>query len=129
MLGHRTSPRVRYIPILAVPHGYGLPSGTGRHLRGRAPHASRPASAAPPASLTGPTLRRGDQGPAVAELQRRLEEIWLFHGRDDGDFTGQVEHAVSVYQSYKSIEGDPSGVYGPNTRRALEAETTGRERS
>ncbi|GGT29407.1 hypothetical protein GCM10010207_31590 [Streptomyces atratus] len=65
----------------------------------------------------------------MAELQRRLEEIWLFHGRDDGDFTGQVEHAVSVYQSYKSIEGDPSGVYGPNTRRALEAETTGRGRS
>lgn len=93
------------------------------------PHASRPASSAPPASLAGPTLRLGDQGPAVAELQRRLEEIWLFHGRDDGDFTGQVEHAVSVYQSYKSIEGDPSGVYGPNTRRALEAETTGRGRS
>ncbi|WP_408906996.1 peptidoglycan-binding domain-containing protein [Streptomyces atratus] len=93
------------------------------------PHASRPASSAPPAPLAGPTLRLGDQGPAVAELQRRLEEIWLFHGRDDGDFTGQVEHAVSVYQSYKSIEGDPSGVYGPNTRRALEAETTGRGRS
>ncbi|MFE3903264.1 peptidoglycan-binding protein [Streptomyces sp. NPDC059153] len=93
------------------------------------PHASRPASSAPPASLAGPTLRLGDQGPAVAELQRRLEEIWLFHGRDDGDFTNQVEHAVSVYQSYKSIEGDPSGVYGPTTRRALEAETTGRGRS
>ncbi|MFJ7491738.1 peptidoglycan-binding protein [Streptomyces sp. NPDC097727] len=93
------------------------------------PHASRPASSAPPASLAGPTLRLGDQGPAVAELQRRLEEIWLFHGRDDGDFTGRVEHAVSVYQSYKSIEGDPPGVYGPTTRRALEAETTGRGRS
>ncbi|MCX5343857.1 peptidoglycan-binding domain-containing protein [Streptomyces atratus] len=65
----------------------------------------------------------------MAELQRRLEEIRLFHGRDDGDFTSQVEHAVSVYRSYKSIEGDPSGVHGPNTRRALEAETTGRGRS
>jgi hypothetical protein len=87
---------------------------------------SGPSSSAPPASLTGPTLRNGDQGPAVAELQRRLEEIWLYHGRDDGDYSYQVEHAVGVYQSYKAIEGDPPGVYGPNTRRALEAETTGR---
>ncbi|MFC9759268.1 peptidoglycan-binding protein [Streptomyces sp. NPDC056921] len=88
--------------------------------------ASSPPPAEPPASLAGPTLRRGDQGPAVAELQRRLEELWLYHGRDDGDYTNQVEHAVSVYQSYKSIEGDPPGVYGPSTRRVLEAETTGR---
>ncbi|MFJ9677103.1 peptidoglycan-binding protein [Streptomyces sp. NPDC101194] len=93
------------------------------------PHATRPAPVAPPAPPAGPTLRPGDQGSEVAELQRRLEEIWLFHGRDDGDYTGQVEHAVSVYQSYKAIEGDPSGVYGPRTRRALEAETTGRGRS
>ncbi|MGW1107771.1 peptidoglycan-binding domain-containing protein [Streptomyces sp. NPDC002540] len=93
------------------------------------PSASRPASVAPPAPPAGPTLRLGDQGPEVAELQRRLEEIWLFHGRDDGDYTGQVEHAVSVYQSYKAIEGDQPGVYGPRTRRALEAETTGRGRS
>ncbi|MFF3352394.1 peptidoglycan-binding protein [Streptomyces sp. NPDC002917] len=77
----------------------------------------------------GRTLQRGDHGPAVAELQRRLQEVWLYRGPDDGDYTGQVEHAVSVYQSYKSIEGDPAGVYGPNTRRALEAETTGRGRS
>ncbi|MEU6014433.1 peptidoglycan-binding domain-containing protein [Streptomyces sp. NPDC047515] len=93
------------------------------------PHPSRPASVAPPAPPAGPTLLPGDRGPEVAELQRRLEEIWLFHGRDDGDYTGQVEHAVSVYQSYKAIEGDPPGVYGPRTRRALEAETTGRGRS
>ncbi|MFF4176250.1 peptidoglycan-binding protein [Streptomyces sp. NPDC001750] len=94
-----------------------------------APQTSRPTSAAPPASLTGPTLRPGDQGPAVAELQRRLEEVWLFHGQDDGDYTAKVEHAVSVYQSYKFIQGDPPGVYGPHTRRALEAETSGRGRS
>lgn len=94
-----------------------------------APRASRPASAAPPASLAGSTLRPGDRGPAVAELQRRLEEVWLFDGQDDGDYTAKVEHAVSVYQSYKFIQGDPRGTYGPHTRRALEAETSGRGRS
>ncbi|WP_335936446.1 peptidoglycan-binding protein [Streptomyces sp. PTD5-9] len=94
-----------------------------------APRASLPPSAEPPASLAGPALRAGDRGPAVAELQRRLEEIWLFHGRDDGSYTDQVEHAVRVYQSYKFIQGDPPGVYGPHTRRALEAETSGRGRA
>ncbi|MFI9624518.1 peptidoglycan-binding protein [Streptomyces sp. NPDC052042] len=94
-----------------------------------APQASRPPSAEPPASLAGPALRPGDRGPAVADLQRRLGEVWLFHGRDDGDYTEQVERAVRVYQSYKFIEGDPPGVYGPHTRRALEAETSGRGRS
>ncbi|MFD5189326.1 peptidoglycan-binding protein [Streptomyces sp. NPDC058357] len=83
-------------------------------------------SAAPPASLAGAALRPGDQGPEVAELQRRLAELWLYSGRDDGTYSDQVERAVRVYQSYKFIEGDPSGVYGPHTRRALEAETTGR---
>ncbi|MES9505230.1 peptidoglycan-binding domain-containing protein [Streptomyces sp. NPDC000609] len=83
-------------------------------------------SAAPPASLAGAALHPGDQGPEVAELQRRLAELWLYPGRDDGTYSDQVERAVRVYQSYKFIEGDPSGVYGPHTRRALEAETTGR---
>ncbi|MGW1432788.1 peptidoglycan-binding protein [Streptomyces sp. NPDC002431] len=83
-------------------------------------------SDAPPASLAGPSLRPGDRGPAVADLQRRLAEVWLFHGSYDGDYSNRVERAVLVYQSYKSIEGDPAGVYGPRTRSALEAETTGR---
>ncbi|MFJ1816606.1 peptidoglycan-binding protein [Streptomyces sp. NPDC088139] len=85
-----------------------------------------PSAAPPPASLAGAALHPGDQGPEVAELQRRLAELWLYSGRDDGTYSDQVERAVSVYQSYKFIEGDPSGVYGPHTRRALEAETTGR---
>ncbi|MET7491108.1 peptidoglycan-binding domain-containing protein [Streptomyces sp900116325] len=94
------------------------------------PEESAGTSSAPSiAHPHGRTLQRGDHGPAVAELQRRLQEVWLYRGRDDGDYTGQVEHAVSVYQSYKSVEGDPAGVYGPNTRSALEAETTGRGRS
>ncbi|WP_326677036.1 peptidoglycan-binding domain-containing protein [Streptomyces sp. NBC_01237] len=83
-------------------------------------------SAAPPAQLTGPTLRPGDHGPEVAELQNRLKEVWLYQGPSNADYTDRVEEAVQVYQSYKAIRGDPAGVYGPNTRRALEAETSGR---
>ncbi|MFD4112494.1 peptidoglycan-binding protein [Streptomyces niveus] len=78
-----------------------------------------------PEAGSGATLRRGDSGAEVEELQRRLSEIWLYNDDYDGRFGERVEAAVRVYQSYKSIEGDPSGVYGPNTRRALEAETSG----
>lgn len=80
-------------------------------------------SAAPPAGLTGGSLRPGDRGPEVAELQHRLKEVWLYTGPPDGNYDDQVRSAVAVYQSYKAIQGDPTGVYGPNTRRALEAET------
>ncbi|MFC8824430.1 peptidoglycan-binding protein [Streptomyces sp. NPDC057137] len=77
----------------------------------------------------GADLRRGDSGAEVEELQRRLSEVWLYNDGYDGRFGERVEAAVRVYQSYKSIEGDPSGVYGPNTRRALEAETSGNGRT
>ncbi len=83
-------------------------------------------SAAPPAEFAGPSLRPGDRGPEVGVLQNRLREVWLYSGPTDQNYSDRVEHAVAIYQSYKAIQGDPVGVYGPNTRRALEAETTGR---
>ncbi|MFJ2180995.1 peptidoglycan-binding protein [Streptomyces anulatus] len=88
-------------------------------------------SSAPPAGLTGGSLRPGDRGPEVAELQNRLRTVgeWLYSGPVDGSsYSDQVAYSVAVYQSYKAIQGDPTGVYGPNTRRALEAETNGRGR-
>ncbi|MFE3592303.1 peptidoglycan-binding protein [Streptomyces niveus] len=96
----------------------------------RTPSAPASASDGPrttqgPEAGSGATLRRGDSGAEVEELQRRLSEIWLYNDDYDGRFGERVEAAVRVYQSYKNIEGDPSGVYGPDTRRALEAETSG----
>ncbi|MFF0506002.1 peptidoglycan-binding protein [Streptomyces fimicarius] len=87
-----------------------------------------PPAEAPPAELAGPSLRPGDRGPEVAELQNRLMEVWLYSGPSDANYNDRVENAVAIYQSYKAIQGDPAGVYGPNTRRALEAETSGRGR-
>ncbi|MFJ3142750.1 peptidoglycan-binding protein [Streptomyces halstedii] len=83
------------------------------------------APAAPPVQATGGTLRRGDQGPEVAELQRRLQEKWIYMGPDDAHYTDRVERAVREFQRWVSVSTDPPGVYGPETRRALEAETTG----
>ncbi|MEU8700407.1 peptidoglycan-binding domain-containing protein [Streptomyces sp. NPDC048680] len=84
------------------------------------------APVAPPQD--GSTLRRGDHGPEVAELQRRLQEIGLFMSPADADYTDRVQDAVHRYQTYMYIKGDDDGVYGPHTRRALEAITTGRGR-
>ncbi|MER8066787.1 peptidoglycan-binding domain-containing protein [Streptomyces sp. NPDC094034] len=71
------------------------------------------------------SLGPGDSGPEVMELQRRLAEIRLFRGSPDGRYDDRVAGAVAMYQSYKRIDEDPLGVYGPRTRRALEADTRG----
>ncbi|WP_406329571.1 peptidoglycan-binding protein [Streptomyces sp. NBC_00203] len=70
------------------------------------------------------TLRRGDKGPEVTELQQRLTQLALYTGDDNGRFDNQVEDAVSRYQWARGITGDEQGVYGTATRASLEAETT-----
>ncbi|MFC9943372.1 peptidoglycan-binding domain-containing protein [Streptomyces pratensis] len=85
------------------------------------------APATPPAEeVSGTTLRRGDRGAEVSELQRRLEEIWVYRGPTDGDYSERVEEAVAEFQRWVSVRSDPPGVYGPETRSALEAQTNGR---
>jgi hypothetical protein len=96
-----------------------------------APKPSAPASGPPSNSpddkpLAPPpstTLRRGDSGPAVLELQERLGQLGLYSGTPDGGFGSRTERAVRDFQSYTGIDGDPAGVYGPATRRALESMT------
>jgi peptidoglycan hydrolase-like protein with peptidoglycan-binding domain len=67
----------------------------------------------------------GDSGPAVADLQRRLTQVWVYHGPVDGTFGDRTREAVATFQVWYGITGDPSGVYGPATRAALEANTGG----
>lgn len=83
-------------------------------------------SVGPPPSRTpaaAPTLRSGDQGPEVAELQHRLRQLSLYSGPADGRYTPPVTDAVSRYQRARGIKTDPRGTYGPATRRSLESET------
>ena len=56
-------------------------------------------------------LRRGDRGPAVERVQRRLRR------EADGIFGRGTERAVKRFQRRKGLE--PDGVVGPATRRAL----------
>ncbi|MFC7935513.1 peptidoglycan-binding protein [Streptomyces sp. NPDC057387] len=71
----------------------------------------------------GPTLRRGDRGPEVVELQQRLTQKWMYWGDLNGNYNRQVEDAVRQYQWEYGIHTDGVGVYGPDTRRSLESET------
>ncbi|MEU4347494.1 peptidoglycan-binding protein [Streptomyces sp. NPDC023838] len=99
------------------------PSPTRSQVTGTGTVDTTTAPAPPPA--TAPVLRRGDDGSEVVELQDRLAQLAIYDGKVDGHFGSRTENAVRTYQSYMGLQGDPPGVYGPETRRALEAQTGG----
>jgi Putative peptidoglycan binding domain len=61
-----------------------------------------------------PTLRIGDRGPDVEDLQRMLP---YFSGEIDGDFGSITERNVKAYQLSRGLEVD--GICGPATWQAL----------
>ncbi|WP_345655832.1 peptidoglycan-binding domain-containing protein [Streptomyces tremellae] len=85
-----------------------------------APAAAHRAQGA--ATTSDGTLSLGDSGPQVAALQSKLSALYLYHGADDGSYGQSTASAVRIYQMYRHVPGDQPGVYGPNTRSALEAE-------
>ncbi|WP_438827935.1 peptidoglycan-binding protein [Streptomyces tropicalis] len=111
--------------------------GTADAAPARPPAAAAPASpsAAPApsggdvtgrADPDGPgTLRLGDTGPAVADLQDRLRHVPDIYrdGSTDGRYDAGVRAAVARFQLWYGITGDETGVYGNDTRRALESRT------
>ncbi|OIK00386.1 peptidoglycan-binding protein [Streptomyces sp. MUSC 14] len=119
-----------------------LPSGQGSTASAATATPSRPATTAPPASGQTPaapgastaaidpdgpgTLRQGDTGPDVAELQERLLRIPDVYrdGSTDGTYDATLTAAVARFQLWYGISGDERGVYGDDTRRALESRTS-----
>ncbi|MEW2274406.1 peptidoglycan-binding domain-containing protein [Streptomyces griseofuscus] len=85
--------------------------------------APSPTASAPGTPASTAVLERGDSGPQVVELEYRLWELNLYDGDMNGVYTHPVENAVSTYQLARGIQGDPLGVYGPQTRASLESET------
>lgn len=77
----------------------------------------------PDDDTTGTTLKRGDRGAEVAELQERLSSVYLYDDEINGRFDNDTQDAVRDYQGSRDIYEDEVGVYGPETRRRLEAET------
>ncbi|WP_406492632.1 peptidoglycan-binding protein [Streptomyces sp. NBC_01604] len=70
-----------------------------------------------------PVLRRGDQGPEVTELERRLTQVGLYTRNASGNYNEGVEDAVTQYQFTRGIQAEEFGVYDLVTRQRLESET------
>ncbi|MFE0516295.1 peptidoglycan-binding protein [Streptomyces sp. NPDC058964] len=97
------------------------------------PPATAPAPATADATATAGaidpdgagTLREGDSGPEVTELQERLLRIPDVYrdGSTDGRYDSVLTAAVARFQLWYGVQGDESGVYGDDTRRALESRT------
>ncbi|MFI0960265.1 peptidoglycan-binding protein [Streptomyces sp. NPDC021080] len=99
-------------------HGDGS-AGAGAHS------STAPAAGAPDPDGAG-TLRQGDNGPEVTDLQRRLLRIpnVYEHGSTSGTYDATLAAAVARFQLWYGIRGDESGVYGNDTRADLESRTT-----
>lgn len=83
-------------------------------LSGTAP-PPRPIPAVEPAGRKRPTLRRGDKGPLVEELQKKLG----FDAENaDGDFGPKTEAAVRAFQ--REHARVPDGIVGPRTWAVLD---------
>ncbi|WP_329223184.1 peptidoglycan-binding protein [Streptomyces sp. NBC_01485] len=91
-----------------------------------APTATPTATSAASADPDGAgTLREGDSGPEVTDLQKRLLRIPDVYakGPTDGRYDTVLTEAVARFQLWYGIRGDESGVYGDDTRRDLESRT------
>ncbi|MEW2401271.1 peptidoglycan-binding domain-containing protein [Streptomyces sp. NPDC046862] len=93
------------------------------------PTPSAPSSAPPTRQAEDPdgpgTLREGDSGPEVAELQQRLRKIPNVYdnGATSGTYDATLTEAVARFQLWYGIRGDETGVYGNDTRLDLESRT------
>ncbi|MCT7353485.1 peptidoglycan-binding protein [Streptomyces sp. 15-116A] len=111
--------------------GAALLTGPGPDDR-TAPAAPRPSVTSAAAPLPPPPtpdyrgfLSEGDAGPEVTELQQRLLRVPDVYrdGSIDGRYDATLTAAVARFQLWYGIQGDETGVYGDDTRRALESRT------
>ncbi|MFI0266856.1 peptidoglycan-binding protein [Streptomyces luteogriseus] len=90
------------------------------------PAPPSPAAPAPVDPDGAGTLREGATGPEVTELQQRLLDIPDVYrdGSTSGSYDATLTAAVARFQLWYGIRGDETGVYGDDTRTALESRTS-----
>lgn len=100
-------------------------STTGTPGATRGPASSSPPGAAPtatpsrkPSAGSDGKLTRGESGPEVLALQKRLAELGYWNGTADGEFGPLTVQAVYALQKAAGIGRD--GAVGPKTRKALD---------
>ncbi len=94
------------------------PSSTGSSSS--APSSSSSSSTSTPSPSATPrdtSLRPGDSGPRVRDLQRALTRLGYWGGTADGTYGGLTEQAVLALQKQAGLDRD--GVAGPRTLRAV----------
>jgi hypothetical protein len=102
--------------------------------RGDGEDTAAPPPSPAPSATTSPaatdpdgagTLREGDSGPEVTDLQQRLLRIpdVYANGPTNGTYDTVLTEAVARFQLWYGIRGDETGVYGNDTRLALESRT------
>ena len=90
------------------------PSGTA------SASASAAASASPALAAGSATLQLGDSGSAVSTLQSQLRALWIDPGlKVDGRYGSRTERDVATFQIWFGVQGDPQGVYGPNSQAMM----------
>ncbi len=68
--------------------------------------------------LSKPTIRQGDSGIYVTELQTKLKELGYYSGIISGNFDLTTYEAVKAYQFVNKLS--PDGIVGTNTWSSLE---------
>ncbi|MFG2748339.1 peptidoglycan-binding domain-containing protein [Streptomyces xanthophaeus] len=109
-------------PAASAPTGSGSAPAAGQVPGTPSGAASSPAPSA--GATEEPTLRRHDSGPQVVELQQRLAQIGAWSRPQRGRYDRHLQNEVQRFQAEHGVRGDPPGVYGPATRRVLEAMTS-----
>lgn len=65
------------------------------------------------------SIRRGEHGPAVAEIRSILVNLSLLQPSADESFDSTMEQAVRIFQQQRGLDVD--GQVGDETWRALDA--------
>jgi peptidoglycan hydrolase-like protein with peptidoglycan-binding domain len=81
--------------------------------------APKPTPTVKPTPKEGDTLHPGDSGAYVLSVQQRLSSLGYWLGAPDGTYGYLTSQAVMALQKSAGIGRD--GVFGPATRRALQA--------
>ncbi|MBY8878768.1 peptidoglycan-binding domain-containing protein [Actinacidiphila acidipaludis] len=128
----RTAPPARKGPPSASAGAPRHPTAGPRGSHGAPPPAvtttssPRTASGVPTASSASPTagprtLRSGDGGPDVRDLQQLLFQQGFTYVSVSGVYDEPTVRGVTQLQEDRGLTCDPPGVYGPCTRAALTA--------
>jgi len=100
-----------------TPDGAAGPGTQSRLVGSAKPAAPKPATTATPKPGTYVTLREGDSGQYVYNLQERLYDLGYYSGRIDGRFGPNTSAAVVLFQAANGLTAD--GLAGTATQNKL----------